>query len=200
MSETISEIAPRTQSARQVQGTPRHEQSQSIGAIFCLQEFGEHPHCGDQLDHQSGLSYNPEDFYEHGVQFFHFPFCSKPNLSPSMILKMLKSVEYCIEQGFKIAVHSHAGLDRCALLVCTWLIYREKTAMSSHDAMALFRAKRFNSKLRKGSSICKRIERFEVCNLYLEFRPETDEESLLQKGCNRPANSLQCGGAGLSFG
>ena len=110
------------------------------------------------------------------------------------------AMQLAVKQGFKIAVHSHAGLDRCALLVCTWLIYREKTAMSSHDAMALFRAKRFNSKLRKGSSICKRIERFEVCNLYLEFRPETDEESLLQKGCNRPANSLQCGGAGLSFG
>jgi protein-tyrosine phosphatase len=130
-----------------------------------LQEFGEHPHCGDKLDKQTGLSYNPEDFYEHGVQFFHFPFCSKPDLLPSMILKMLKSVDYCIGQGFKIAVHSHAGLDRCALLVCSWLIYREKSRMSSLQAIALFRAKRFGSKLATGSSIYKRISNFEVCKL-----------------------------------
>ena len=82
-----------------------------------------------------------------------------------MILKMIKAIDYCVEQGFKIAVHSHAGLDRCALVVCTWLIYREKSRMSSKEAISLFRAKRFGSKLASGSSICKKIERFEICRI-----------------------------------
>lgn len=35
-----------------------------IGAIFCLQEPGEHPHCGDGIHESSGLSYLPEEFNE----------------------------------------------------------------------------------------------------------------------------------------
>lgn len=35
-----------------------------IMAIFCLQEPGEHPHCGDGIHQSSGLSYLPEEFYK----------------------------------------------------------------------------------------------------------------------------------------
>lgn len=35
-----------------------------IGGIFCLQEPGEHPYCGDGIHTGSGLSYLPEEFYE----------------------------------------------------------------------------------------------------------------------------------------
>lgn len=35
-----------------------------IYSIFCLQEPGEHPYCGDGIHQSSGLSYLPEEFYE----------------------------------------------------------------------------------------------------------------------------------------
>ena len=35
-----------------------------IYSIFCLQEPGEHPYCGDGIHASSGLSYLPEEFYE----------------------------------------------------------------------------------------------------------------------------------------
>ena len=42
-----------------------------IYAIFCLQEPGEHPYCGDGIHEDSGLSYYPEEFYKSKDSLFN---------------------------------------------------------------------------------------------------------------------------------
>ena len=36
-----------------------------MGAVFCLQEPGEHPYCGDGVG-PSGFSYDPDEFMHKG--------------------------------------------------------------------------------------------------------------------------------------
>lgn len=44
----------------------------SIRAVFCLQEPGEHANCGDGLRKESGFSYLPEEFFESNKIIFIF--------------------------------------------------------------------------------------------------------------------------------
>ena len=131
-----------------------------------MQELGEYPDCGDRIHPKSGLCYAPEEFYEKGIKFYHFNYCARPSTKPQKILKSLKSIEYCLKEGMKVMVHSHAGLDRCALVVCCWLIYKEKK--SAHASIDLFLSKRHNSKIGKYSPYRKLILKFEECKLAVD--------------------------------
>jgi hypothetical protein len=41
-------------------------------AVFCLQEPGEHPLCGDGIHKESGLSYLPHELFFKGIHFYNF--------------------------------------------------------------------------------------------------------------------------------
>ena len=142
------------------------DQKSHIAAIFCLQEPGEHPYCGDGIHESSGLSYLPEEFYERrlslpvdGINFYNFGWEDHQTTNFNIILKILKSLDFCLQGGAKVAVHCHAGRGRTALVICCYLVY---TGMSSDDAIQLFKKKRYGSSLSQIKQK-KTIKDFENC-------------------------------------
>ena len=97
---------------------------------MCLQEPGEHPHCGDGIHKQSGLSYLPEEFYDHGIFFYNFGWRDHQSTQVSVLLRILKTLDFAMLDGKKIAVHCHAGRGRTAVVICGWLIYHEQMTAS----------------------------------------------------------------------
>jgi len=96
-----------------------HMKKLHLYSIFCLQEPGEHPHCGDGIHESSGLSYLPEEFNERsrghiadGINFYNFGWEDHQTTNFDIILKILKSLDYCLSEGKRVAVHCHAGRGR----------------------------------------------------------------------------------------
>lgn len=98
---------------------------QKIFSLYCLQENGEHPHCGDGIHKGSGLSYHPSEFMNRGVGFFDYGWKDHNTTSIKSLLKIMKSIDQRMVDGKKIAVHCHAGRGRTALVICAYLIYKE---------------------------------------------------------------------------
>ena len=44
----------------------------NIGAIFNLQQTGEHALCADGIDESTGFSYRPEDFMNNRISYFNY--------------------------------------------------------------------------------------------------------------------------------
>jgi hypothetical protein len=118
-----------------------------IGSIYNLEEPGEHPFCADGILVQSGFSYLPEEFYNHGIYFFNFGWEDMTTTSVDAILKVLRQMALSFKDGKKVAVHCHAGRGRTGMIIAAWLIFAEN--YSAKDAIALFRSKRAKSLSKK---------------------------------------------------
>ena len=103
-------------------GIPPAFAAAGIKAIICLQEPGEHQHCGDGIHASSGLSYTPEEFMKHDVSFYHFPWrdMDVPDIDTAM--RIAQVMTFTVDNGGKVAVHCHAGLGRTGLVIACWLV------------------------------------------------------------------------------
>jgi len=73
----------------------------------------------------------------------------------------MKTVEFSLAGGQKIAVHCHAGRGRTALIICAYLIYSRN--MTAEQAIKHFKEKRTGSSLSKKSQK-NTLYKFEECN------------------------------------
>jgi protein tyrosine phosphatase domain-containing protein 1 len=128
-----------------------------------LQEPGEHPYCGDGIHKSSGLSYLPEEFYERtsdlikdGINFYNFGWEDHKTTNFDILLRILKSIEFCLKEGKKVAVHCHAGRGRTALVICCYMVYAMNCTADS--AIKTFKEKRH------GSSLSQRTQRGTIRN------------------------------------
>ena len=103
-------------------GIPAAFAASGIKAVICLQEAGEHQHCGDGIHAANGLSYMPEEFMKEGVSFYHFPWrdMDTPDIDTGM--RIAQVMTYHVDSGGKVAVHCHAGLGRTGLVIACWLV------------------------------------------------------------------------------
>jgi len=94
-----------------------------VGAIFNLQEPGEHPNCGDGIDFNIGFSYDPHEFQSQGIYFFNFHWQDLKTTSCSKILQIVQQMDFFVKQGKRCFVHCHAGTGRTAIICGSYLIY-----------------------------------------------------------------------------
>lgn len=128
-----------------------------IGAIFCLQEPGEHPFCGEGIHKSSGLSYLPEEFYTHEISFYNFGWRDFQTTDIVTLMKIVKTMDFELSKSKKVAVHCHAGKGRTALVICAYLIYVNR--YDYNTAIQIFRSKR--PKSMKKSDQIKTLKLFE---------------------------------------
>ncbi len=94
-----------------------------------------------------------------GINFYNFGWEDHQTTNFDIVLKILKSLDFCLSQGARVAVHCHAGRGRTALVICCYLVY---SGMSGTEAIALFKKKRHGSSLSQ-SGQRKTILKFESC-------------------------------------
>jgi hypothetical protein len=129
-----------------------------IFSIFCLQEPGEHPYCGDGIQTQSGFSYDPEEFYSKGIYFYNFGWQDHCTTENSNILKICKTIDFAMLDGKKAAFHCHAGRGRTGLIIAAYLIY--KNNLTSKDAIVQFQSRRFGKSLTNSDQV-ETLKKFE---------------------------------------
>lgn len=95
-----------------------------------------------------------------GINFYNFGWEDHQTTNFDILLKILKSLEFCLSQGNRVAVHCHAGRGRTALVICCYLIYAMN--FSAIEAISLFREKRTGSSL-SSSKQRNTIKNFEKC-------------------------------------
>jgi hypothetical protein len=93
-----------------------------ITAVVCLQEAGEHQHCGHGTHAANGLSYMPEEFMKEGVSFYHFPWRDMDTPDIDTAMRIAQVMTFHVDNGGKVAVHCHAGLGRTGLVIACWLV------------------------------------------------------------------------------
>ena len=123
-----------------------------INSIFCLQEPGEHPICGDGIHKKSGLSYLPEEFYKNKIHFYNFGWRDHETTDLITLLKIIKTMDFVLKlkNDNKIAVHCHAGKGRTGLVICGYMMF--KFNLSDEEAVKIFKEKRYGS-LKKKSQL-----------------------------------------------
>ena len=95
-----------------------------VGAIFNLQEPGEHALCGDGLvSDQIGFSYDPEVFNNAGIAYFNNFWEDHAVTDFSRILMICHQIDFFIKKGQRVFVHCHAGMGRTAIIIIAYLIY-----------------------------------------------------------------------------
>ena len=100
----------------------------NVGAIFNLQEPGEHPFCGDGLvSDDIGFSYTPEKLQKHGIAVYHLHWEDLTNPPIKELLKNIKFMDFHIKKGEGVLVHCHAGQGRTALVIAAYLMYTNIT-------------------------------------------------------------------------
>ncbi|KAI8916281.1 hypothetical protein EDD86DRAFT_222199 [Gorgonomyces haynaldii] len=114
-------------------------QKNGIGAVFNLQQSGEHASCGDGI-HPSGFSYLPEEWMDKGIYYYNFGWQDMETPEMQTILDIVQVMAYSIKKTGKIAVHCHAGLGRTGLSIACYLIFSE--SIKAESAILLVRSKR----------------------------------------------------------
>lgn len=124
---------------------------------------------------ETGLSYNPEEFYDAQIKFYNFGWRDHQTTGNRTILKILKNMDLCLKDGKKVAVHCHAGRGRTGIIICAYMIY--KLGFTAEKAIEHFRFLRKPS-LGK-SSQRKSIQDFEKCKLsaLIPFRFDPRQKS-----------------------
>ncbi|KAJ3199564.1 hypothetical protein HDU67_002693, partial [Dinochytrium kinnereticum] len=102
--------------------------SLGVGAIFNLQERGEHELCGDGLEASSGFSYKPETWMDAGISYFNFGWRDMDVPSLDLVLRIVQVMHFEIQSGRKIAVHCHAGLAQARFVIAIYFT-RESDAV-----------------------------------------------------------------------
>lgn len=131
--------------------------------MVCLQERGEYPRCKRSPLNKQGLSYSPEELSE-SINFTHFPVKMEKydaNNFPRTILPLLKVIDMSREGDRSVYIHSHAGQDRAALVVCAYLVYC--TGVNGSEALKIFDSKRYGSSVAKNVKILELLNSLEAC-------------------------------------
>ena len=95
----------------------------NIGAIFNLQEPGEHALCADGIDDKIGFSYNPDAFNEVGIAYHNFYWQDLKVPPKEKILTVCQAMMRFHKMGKRIFVHCHAGTGRTATVICCFIIF-----------------------------------------------------------------------------
>ena len=80
-----------------------------MGAIFNLEEPGEHPSCGDGIDDKIGFSYDPDTFNDKGIAYFNHHWKDLNPTSPKVVLMICQQMDDFKLKGKRVFVHCHAG-------------------------------------------------------------------------------------------
>eukprot|EP01063_Lacrimia_lanifica_P011344 TRINITY_DN1814_c4_g1_i1.p1 TRINITY_DN1814_c4_g1~~TRINITY_DN1814_c4_g1_i1.p1 ORF type:complete len:808 (+),score=255.49 TRINITY_DN1814_c4_g1_i1:134-2557(+) len=102
----------------------------NLGAVFNLQECGEHPFCGPQgkLFAESGFSYVPEtDLMQHGIAYYNFPWPDMWTPNFDVVLRTVQIMCDHVDRNETFLVHCHAGLGRTGLMIACWIMYHFNT-------------------------------------------------------------------------
>ncbi|KAG7520386.1 tyrosine phosphatase domain-containing protein 1-like [Solea senegalensis] len=124
-----------------------------IKTLINLQLPGEHAHCGNPLEPESGFSYRPEVFMENKIYFYNFGWSDYGVANLTTVLDMVKVLAFALQEG-KTAIHCHAGLGRTGVLLACFLAYA--TRMTANQAILYVRAKRPGSIQTRGQLRCVR--------------------------------------------
>ncbi|KAM3927496.1 protein tyrosine phosphatase domain-containing protein 1-like isoform 1-T2 [Leptodactylus fuscus] len=124
-------------------------QKYGIRSLVNAQLPGEHGHCGDSLDPQSGFSYRPQDFMDSGISFYNFGLPDFGVVPVPRILDAVKVIAFALREG-RVAVHCHAGLGRTGVLIACYLIYACR--VSASHAIRFLRLRRPGS-IQTGSQV-----------------------------------------------
>ena len=127
-----------------------------IGAVFNLQEPGEHAACGNGILQEGGFSYAPQELMARGVRFYLFSWRDLKTPTSGTMLNCVKVMAGELERGAAIAVHCHAGLGRTGVAIACLLVYL--VAADPTAAIALIRQRRPGSVQKRKQELF--IERF----------------------------------------
>lgn len=89
----------------------------------------------------------PEEFYESKIHFYNFGWRDHETTDVFTLIKIIKTMDYVLSTKKKIAVHCHAGKGRTALVICGYLMFKNK--WSSKKTIDFFRSKRKESLYKK---------------------------------------------------
>lgn len=75
-----------------------------------------------------------------------------------MLLPILKTIDFLVQKGGKVAIHGHTGHRRCAFVVCSWLIYTKQ--YTPKQALQVFLDSRGGCKKFCFKPVLKGLEKF----------------------------------------
>ncbi|ORX87783.1 hypothetical protein BCR32DRAFT_239887 [Anaeromyces robustus] len=74
----------------------------NILSIINLEEFGEHPNCGDGIELSSGFAYKPEDFMNEGSSYYYFFMEDLKTPSYQQMLNIVQVLTFSLENQKKV--------------------------------------------------------------------------------------------------
>ncbi|XP_024535677.1 protein tyrosine phosphatase domain-containing protein 1-like isoform X2 [Selaginella moellendorffii] len=111
-----------------------------LGAIFNLQEPGEHGDCGPGIKVESGFSYTPESLMRNKIFYYNFPWRDMTCPSVEYTLNIVAVMDFHISKGAKVAVHCHSGLGRTGLVIACYLVYTgQRNAVGAVELVRMHR-------------------------------------------------------------
>jgi len=114
---------------------------QNIRAVMNLQIPGEHPHCGDGIGVEDGMSYSPELLYKHHIAYYNHCWDDMTAPSFSQMLSVAKIIAGHVKKDEKVAIHCHAGFGRTGICIAATIMLMDPR-MTPQQTINYVRGKR----------------------------------------------------------
>ena len=75
-----------------------------------------------------------------GINFYNFGWEDHQTTNFNVLIKVLKSLDFLLQTGKKVAVHCHAGIGRTGLVIACYLVF--SLNLTGQQAIDLFKLKR----------------------------------------------------------